>query len=77
MALGTSVDVFARDIEVGGPVASFWSHLAAAIVSGLTFATLLTLIVTPAMLIMPYHLRALVKKIKARKLFKKSADAAA
>ncbi|MEH6558150.1 MAG: efflux RND transporter permease subunit [Oceanicoccus sp.] len=77
MALGTSVDVFARDIEVGGPVASFWSHLAAAIVSGLTFATVLTLIVTPAMLIMPYHLRALIRKIKERKLFKKSGDAAA
>lgn len=77
MALGTSVDVFSRNIEFGGPVASFWTHLASAIVSGLTFATLLTLIVTPAMLIMPYHLRALIKKIKERTLFKKSGDASA
>jgi multidrug efflux pump len=75
--LGTSVDVFSRNIEFGGPVASFWTHLASAIVSGLTFATLLTLIVTPAMLIMPYHLRALIKKIKERTLFKKSGDASA
>jgi multidrug efflux pump len=42
-----------RSIEVGGPIASFWMQLASAIVSGLTFATLLTLIVTPAMLALP------------------------
>ena len=53
MASGVSIDLIGRSIEVGGPVASFWMQLASAIVSGLTFATLLTLIVTPAMLALP------------------------
>lgn len=53
MAAGVSIDLIGREIEVGGPVASFWVQLASAIVSGLTFATVLTLIVTPAMLMAP------------------------
>lgn len=59
MASGISVDLIGREIEVGGPVASFWVQLASAIVSGLTFATVLTLIVTPAMLIAPQAIREL------------------
>lgn len=57
MASGVSIDLLAREIEIGGPVASFWVQLASAIVSGLTFATVLTLIVTPAMLMLPHTLR--------------------
>jgi len=53
MALGMSVDLLGREVEVGGPVASFWIQLAGAIVSGLSFATILTLIVTPALLMVP------------------------
>ncbi|XOV88047.1 MAG: efflux RND transporter permease subunit [Pseudomonadota bacterium] len=63
MACGVSVDLIGREIEVGGPVASFWVQLASAIVSGLTFATVLTLIVTPAMLIVPQALRNLFSGI--------------
>ncbi len=66
MASGVSIDLLAREVEIGGPVASFWVQLASAIVSGLSFATLLTLIVTPAMLMMPHALRALIARIRAR-----------
>ena len=59
MAAGVSVDLISREVEVGGPVASFWVQLASAIVSGLTFATFLTLIVTPAMLMAPEGFRRL------------------
>jgi len=65
MASGISIDLIAREVEVGGPVASFWVQLASAIVSGLSFATLLTLIVTPAMLMAPTALRYLVEKVRA------------
>ncbi len=50
MASGVSIDLLSREIEFGGPIASFWIQLASAIVFGLSFATILTLIVTPAML---------------------------
>jgi multidrug efflux pump len=62
MASGISIDLIGRQVEMGGPVASFWVQLASAIVSGLSFATLLTLIVTPAMLMAPYALRGLWHK---------------
>lgn len=58
MASGVSIDLLAREVEVGGPIASYWVQLASAIVSGLTFATVLTLIVTPAMLMLPQSLRS-------------------
>jgi len=64
MACGVSVDLISREIEVGGPVASFWVQLASAIVSGLTFATFLTLIVTPAMLAAPEGFRRIRSSVK-------------
>ncbi|AQQ68665.1 acriflavin resistance protein [Microbulbifer agarilyticus] len=61
LALGVSVDMVGRDIVVNGVIASFWVKLASAIVYGLSFSTLLTLIVTPVMLALPSALRDLVK----------------
>ena len=70
MAMGVSVDLIGRQVEVGGPVATFWVQLASAIVFGLTFATVLTLIVTPAMLIAPTAVRKLWSGAKQRILRK-------
>lgn len=44
------VDFFSREVHFGGPSADWWVPLATAIVYGLAFSTLLTLIVTPALL---------------------------
>jgi len=66
MSIGVSVDLIGREIEVGGPIASFWVQLASAIVSGLTFATVLTLVVTPAMLMLPEAMRDIRGKVRAR-----------
>jgi multidrug efflux pump len=43
----------------GSMLSSFWVPLSQAIVSGLTFATMLTLVTTPAMLAIPHQLKAL------------------
>ncbi|GAA5524207.1 multidrug resistance protein MexB [Microbulbifer aestuariivivens] len=59
LALGVSVDMVGRDVVVGGVVASFWVKLASAIVYGLTFSTVLTLVVTPVMLVLPGRIRDL------------------
>ena len=53
LATGFSVDMVNRKIEVGGMVASWWQPLASAIVNGLLFATIMTLLLTPAMLLLP------------------------
>jgi multidrug efflux pump len=60
LAMHVSIDLIGAEIEVGGPITSQWVSLASAIVYGLSFATILTLIVTPAMLALPDRLRELV-----------------
>ena len=60
LAANLSVDLINRKVEYGGPVSSFWTPLSQAIVAGLTFATLLTLLATPAMLALPHQLGALL-----------------
>jgi len=62
LALNTSVDLFGAEIEIGGPVASQWAGLASTIVCGLSFATILTLIVTPSMLALPARLRSMISR---------------
>lgn len=68
LASGISIDLIGREIEVGGPIASFWESLASTIISGLSFATVLTLLVTPALLIAPQAIREQLQKVGA--LFK-------
>ena len=53
LATGYSIDMVNRKIEVGGMVASWWQPLASAIVNGLLVATIMTLLLTPAMLLLP------------------------
>jgi multidrug efflux pump len=74
MASGVSIDLIGREVEVGGPVASFWVLLASSIVSGLSFATLLTLIVTPALLMAPTAIRRVAGR--ARDLVRRQASPA-
>lgn len=62
LAMGISVDLLGAEIEFGGPIASQWVALASAIVYGLSFGTLLTLIVTPVMLALPARLRDLFNR---------------
>jgi multidrug efflux pump len=52
MALGINFDLIGRHIEIGGPSTQWWTQLATAIAGGLTFATLLTLVMTPCMLVL-------------------------
>ncbi len=50
MVMEMNVDLFKRVIEFGAPSTQWWSQLATAIAGGLTFATILTLVITPCML---------------------------
>lgn len=51
-----SIDFINRQVTYGSSVTASWVPLAKAIVSGLSFATLLTLIATPALLMLPERL---------------------
>jgi multidrug efflux pump len=50
IAVGVNVEFLSREITVGAPATQWWINLSTAIVFGLGFATVLTLIVTPAAL---------------------------
>lgn len=50
MVIGLNIDFFGREIVYGAPSTQYWTELSSAIAGGLIVATILTLIVTPAML---------------------------
>jgi multidrug efflux pump len=58
LASNLSVDLMNRSVVYGGQLSMFWVPLSQAIVSGLSFATLLTLVATPAMLAVPHQMKA-------------------
>jgi multidrug efflux pump len=64
LASNLSIDLLNRQIIYGGQLSSFWVPLSQAIVSGLTFATLLTLVATPAMLALPHQLKTFGRYLK-------------
>jgi multidrug efflux pump len=52
MVFGLNIDLVHRHVEVGGPSTQWWTQLATAVAGGLAFATVLTLIVTPSLLVL-------------------------
>ena len=64
LACGLSVDLISRTVTANGEMALFWKPLSQAIVFGLSFATVLTLIATPAMLAVPFTVRAWLAKYR-------------
>ena len=52
MVLAMNLDLIDREITFGAPSTQWWTQLSSAIAGGLSFATLLTLILTPALLVL-------------------------
>ena len=52
MVLAVNLDFFDRSIVFGAPSTQWWTELSSAIAGGLVIATMLTLLLTPAMLIL-------------------------
>ena len=58
MVLQMNIDFVGRDVSIGAPSTQWWKQLATAIAFGLTFATILTLLVTPSALMIRENLKA-------------------
>lgn len=52
MVLGVNVDLLGPGLGIGAPSTQWWTQLSSAIAGGLVFATLLTLLLTPCMLVL-------------------------
>ena len=73
MAMALNLDILNRDAYFGGPSTAWWKQMATVISGGLIFATLLTLVLTPACLMIQAKASA---RLKARKHRKRDALAA-
>ena len=58
MVTRVNIDFVTREISVGAPSTQWWQQLATAIAFGLAFATILTMIVTPSLLMLRANLAA-------------------
>jgi multidrug efflux pump len=50
MVLGVNINLIDRDVSIGAPSSQWWTQLASSVAGGLAFATILTLILTPSLL---------------------------
>ena len=73
IAFGINLDFVNRDIAIGAPSTQWWTHLSAAIVFGLGFATILTLVVTPAALMLIANLSEARQRRREARAAKKEA----
>ncbi|AEF54651.1 efflux RND transporter permease subunit [Marinomonas posidonica] len=55
MVFQLNIDLVHQSLSVGAPSAQWWTQLSTAIAGGLTFATPLTLILTPCLLVLGYR----------------------
>ncbi|AGM41688.1 acriflavin resistance protein [Spiribacter salinus M19-40] len=55
MVLKLNVDLLGRNLEFNAPSTQWWAQLSATIAGGLTFATVLTLVLTPCLLMLGHN----------------------
>jgi multidrug efflux pump len=68
IAFGVNIEFLAREVTVGAPSTQWWVQLSTATVFGIGFATVLTLVVTPAMLMLAANAAAWRKRLRSRRL---------
>ncbi|HEU5018921.1 MAG TPA: efflux RND transporter permease subunit, partial [Pseudolabrys sp.] len=76
IAFGINLDFIHREVTFGAPATQWWISLSTAIVFGLGFATVLTLIVTPAALMGIANMAARRERWRARRSAKLAGQAA-
>jgi multidrug efflux pump len=67
MALAMNIDLINRDIYFGGPSTQWWKQMASTIGGGLIFATILTLLLTPSLLMIQANISRRFRERRQRK----------
>ena len=73
MVLGVNINLIDREVSVGAPSSQWWTQLASSVAGGLAFATLLTLLLTPSLLM----IQANVSEYLTRRRQQRSTEAVA
>ena len=66
MVMQLTIDMVNRDFSIGAPSSQWWTELSTAIAGGLTFATILTLVLTPCLLMLIERFRAFTGRRKGK-----------
>lgn len=66
MVLAMNIDFIGREISFGAPSTQWWRQLSSAIAGGLGFATVLTLLLTPSLLVLGANTRKKLEAVKTR-----------
>ena len=72
MVLSMNLDIAAREITFGAPSTQWWTQLSTSIAGGLSFATVLTLVVTPCLLILGENIGARFGRLRVPRLLPRS-----
>jgi len=67
MVLGVNINLIGRSVSVGAPSSQWWTQLASSVAGGLAFATLLTLLLTPSLLMVQANLSRRLATRRARR----------
>lgn len=57
LTFGMNINFMTREVTFGAPSSQWWNQLSTSIAGGLTFATILTLFFTPALLMLAHNIR--------------------
>jgi multidrug efflux pump len=76
MVLGVNINLIAREVSIGAPSSQWWTQLASSVAGGLAFATVLTLFLTPSLLMIQAQIAAKRAARRATSLRGDAADAA-
>ena len=66
MVFALNIDLIERDVSVGAPATQYWTQLSSAVAGGLAFATILTLLLTPSLLMIQANLSERLANRRAR-----------
>lgn len=66
MVFAVDIDLINRDVSVGAPATQYWTQLSSSVAGGLAFATILTLFLTPSLLIIQARAAERAAKRRAR-----------
>jgi multidrug efflux pump len=66
MVFAVNIDLINRDVSVGAPATQWWTQLSSSVAGGLAFATILTLLLTPSLLMIQANVSDWFARRRAR-----------
>ena len=67
MVLGININLIDRDVSIGAPSSQWWTQLASSVAGGLAFATILTLLLTPSLLMIQANVGKRIRDERQRR----------